>query len=228
VTANYAKTIICLANSHKLPGRSVAGKEIADGKCGAWIRPVSGRPTGELSEEDRCFENGQEPRLLDIIRIPMIEARPRGFQTENHLIDEGHYWTKAGEASWDELQDALDSSSGLLWDNASSSYNGLHDRIDETATNNLGSSLRLIEATGLKITVAVEGTAVGSAKRKVRGYFTFNGAQYYLAMTDTIVQRKYLEGSDGEFKIGRTVMCISLGEPYRGYVYKMIAGVFLK
>src|ERR1700680_4959168 len=96
--AKYAKTIICLANSRKIGGRSVAGKEIAGGKIGSWIRPGSGRAGGGQSEEDRRFENGQEPRLLDIIRIPMIEARPQGCQTENHLIDESQYWTKEGEA----------------------------------------------------------------------------------------------------------------------------------
>jgi len=105
--AKYTKTIICLANSRKISGRCVAGKETAGGKIGAWIRPVSGRPAGELSEEDRRFENGQDPRLLDVIRIPMVEPRPHGFQTENHLIDEGYYWTKEREASWDDLKAAL-------------------------------------------------------------------------------------------------------------------------
>jgi hypothetical protein len=73
---NYRKTIICLANSRKLTGRCVAGKEIIDNKIGAWIRPVSARPTGELSEEERRFPRGQDPKLLDVIKVPMIGARP--------------------------------------------------------------------------------------------------------------------------------------------------------
>jgi len=195
-----AKSIICLANSHKSPGRSVAGKEISGGKVAAWIRPVSSRPTGELSEEDRRFENGQEPRLLDVIRIPMIEARPRGCQTENHLIDDGQFWIKEREASWDELRDAIDPILGPMWDDSSSSYNGLHDRVCETAAINLGSSLRLIEVGNLNIIVAVEGSEVGSARRKVRGSFSLNGESYRLAITDPVVELKYLEGGDGEFR----------------------------
>ncbi len=222
----YTKTIICLANSRRIAGRSVAGKELADGKIGAWIRPVSGRPAGELFDEDRHFQDGQDHKLLDVITIPMIGARPCGYQTENHLIDAGCYWTKEGEATWSDLQAALDTVTGPLWDNSSSSYNGLHDRVEETVANNLGGSLRLIEVMDLTIAVAVEGAKIGNAHRKVRGRFTLNGAPYLLAVTDPVIERKYLAGPDGDSKLGRAVICISLREPYRGYAYKLVAGVF--
>jgi len=223
----YTKTIICLANSRKIAGRCVAGKEVAGNKIGGWVRPISGRPAGELSEEDRRFENGRDPKLLDVIKIPMIESRPQGFQTENHLIDGGHYWTKEGEATWDQLREALDSVSGPLWDSSSSSYNGLHDRVDEAAAAKLGDSLRLIEVKDLTIEVSVEGAEFGNAKRKVRGMFSFNGIQYKLSVTDPIVERKYFLGENGVFRIGYAVLCISLGEPYSGYAYKLIAGLLL-
>lgn len=224
----YTKTIICLANSRKITGRCVAGKEFAGGKIGGWIRPVSGRPAGELSEEERRFENGQDPKLLDVINIPMVESRPHGFQTENHVIDDGYYWAKERDAGWDDLNAALDKVSGPLWDNSSSSYNGMNDRVEEAAANKLGNSLRLVEVNDLKIIVAVEGAEFGNAKRKVRGRFTLNGVQYWLSVTDPVVERKYLAGADGEFKVGHAILCISLGEPYGGYAYKLIAGVFLK
>ena len=54
----------------------------------------------------------------------MVEPQPHGFQSENHLIDDGYYWTKEREASWDDLKAALDPVAGPLWDNSSSSYNG--------------------------------------------------------------------------------------------------------
>jgi hypothetical protein len=228
MTSNYSKTIICLANSRKMTGRCVAGKEISGGKIGGWIRPVSVRPAGELSEEDRRFQNGQDPKLLDVIRIPMIEHRPHGFQKENHVIDDGYYWAKEREATWGELQAALDPMSGPLWTNSSTSYSGLNDRVEETAANDLGSSLRLAEVPDLKIVVAVEGAEFGNGKRKVRGHFTLDSVQYWLAVTDPVTERKYLAGPDGEFQVGRAVLCISLGEPYGGYAYKLIAGVFLK
>ena len=74
MTVKYTKTIICLANSRKITGRCVAGKEIAGIKIGAWIRPVSRRPAGELSEEDRRLQNGQDPSTrnhVSLIRRPL-------------------------------------------------------------------------------------------------------------------------------------------------------------
>ncbi len=80
----------------------------------------------------------------------------------------------------------------------------------------------------LKIVVAVEGAEFGNAKRKVRGHFTLNGAQYLLSVTDPVVERQYLAGGNGEFNVGTAILCVSLGEPYQGYAYKLIAGVFVK
>jgi hypothetical protein len=224
----YTKTIICLANSRKITGRCVAGKEIAGSKMGGWIRPISGRPAGELSEEERRFQTGHDPKLLDVITIPFIEHRPHSYQTENHVIDDGYYWAKEREASWDELRGALDSIPGSLWNNSSSSYNGLHDRIEESVANGLDNSLRLIEVTDLKMVVAVEGAEFGAGKRRVRGHFTLNGSEYWLSVTVPVTERKYLAGANGEFQVGRAILCVSLGEPYGGYAYKLIAGVFPK
>lgn len=47
-------------------------------------------------------------------------------------------------------------------------------------------------------------------------------------MTDPVVERQYLGGENGEFNVGNAILCISLGEPYRGFTYKLIAGVFKK
>lgn len=38
---NVVKRILCLANSRKLSGRCVAGREIANPRLGPWVRPVS-------------------------------------------------------------------------------------------------------------------------------------------------------------------------------------------
>lgn len=100
----YVKTLLCLANSRKTTGRCIAGRELVNGRLGDWIRPVSGRENGELSEEERQFEDGRDPRVLDVIQVPMLEARPHAFQVENHLIDPDYYWALERTATWAEAR----------------------------------------------------------------------------------------------------------------------------
>jgi hypothetical protein len=105
----YSKRIICLANSRKISGRCVAGKEIdGNGGFGGWIRPVSLRPAGELSEADRQFQDGTDPKLLDVVDIRMVRHVPHGFQTENHAIDDQIYWSLIRKCTPADLKGALD------------------------------------------------------------------------------------------------------------------------
>ena len=223
----YTKRIVCLANSRKTSGRCLAGKEINANQFGAWVRPVSDRPTRELSEEDRRYKNGQDPKLLDIIRVPLTMPEPHSFQTENHLIDDNYYWVKEGTASVSDLRTALDPNVAPLWNDTSSSYNGEHDRVSEEVAATLGYSLKLIQVQDLTVEVNVEGAEFGNGKRKVRGRFSLGTTSYKLAITDPNIERQYLAGPEGIFNIGNAILCISLGEPYGGFAYKLIAAVII-
>ena len=139
----YWKTILCLANSRKLSGRCIAGREIANGQFGDWIRPISAREKGEISEEERRFENGTSPAVLDVVRIPMIEPQPHTFQVENHHIDDGYYGEWSRTARRRDALEAVDGDRGL-WSNDSSGYNAINDRVDEIAADPRQGSLRLV------------------------------------------------------------------------------------
>jgi hypothetical protein len=52
------------------------------------------------------YQNGKYANVLDIIKIPLVEAKPHGHQTENHLISPDYYWTKQSEATWAQIVDA--------------------------------------------------------------------------------------------------------------------------
>lgn len=140
--------IVCLANSRKTSGRCIAGKILNGPQKGQWVRPVSERSSAELSEDDRRFYNGQSPRLLDILQIPMKGAHPHAYQTENHLIDDGFYWSFVGRIDWQAVEALVDTPQGPLWENLPPSTNGIRDRVAENNAANIvqsyGGSLKLI------------------------------------------------------------------------------------
>lgn len=221
------RTIVCLANSRKLSGRCIAGKEFLQNQVGAWFRPVSARPSEEISEEERRFQNGIDPALLDIIQIPIVEARPKNYQSENHLIDHEYYWEKIGQIPLSQISNFADAPN-ILWDNDYSSYNGLHDRIPYTEACALPNSLYLIAATNIKIHVFAPGADFGNSKRRVQAKFNYNHVEYHLWVTDPRIERQYLAQTDGEYSIGNYYISISLGEPLDGYSYKLVAAMFFQ
>ena len=228
-TPNYTCEIVCLASSRRWSGLCVAGKMVDGPQKGRWIRPVSARPTGELSEKERRTKDGADPALFDVISIPMASSSRHAFQTENHRIDERFHWTRTRRAGLTDVLSLVDDVRGALWDNASSSIGGLHDRVDEQRAPALvarfGGSLCFIRVSDLTISVSVEG-ADFDARRKVRGEFNYAAQRYRLATTDPQIERLYLARPDGRYPIGDALLCISLGDAYNGYAYKLIAAIF--
>lgn len=88
--------IICLANSWKLKERCIAG---INPNTGQWIRPVCRLypNDGRVPASIRLIQ-GKEPKLLDILEIPLQEDGPDfGFERENLTIAAGT-WQQVGQA----------------------------------------------------------------------------------------------------------------------------------
>lgn len=216
----YVKRLVILANSRKTSGRCVAGKEVRAAGWGPWIRPVSARPTQELSEEERRFEDGQDPGIGDIVDVPLLEACPHAYQQENHLIDALH-WRRTGRSRWRQLLAAVDAVRGPLWPDGFSSSKGMNDRVPENVALTLEQSLYLIGP--LPIELLVEPGWEG--RREVRGTFVYDGRDYRLKVTDPRVEREYLRQPDGRYRINEALVCLSLGELFHGFTYKLVAAV---
>ncbi len=218
----YSKTIVCFAKSRKTSGRCIAGKEWHNGISGEWVRPVSTRPTHEISEEERRYEDGRAPRLLDIVLVPCESHQPLPHQRENHVIDPVYYWALKGTLAWKDISGWLDHPD-TLWGTGESSYAGLNNRVAIGRED--GSSLYLISVENIRLLVGRKAPEYPDSKRAVRGEFSYQGFTYRMDVTDPIIERKYLKLVDGQYDIANSVLCVSLGDSYQGYFYKLVAGV---
>ena len=218
------KRLVCLANSRKLSGRCLAGKEISGSRAVGWIRPVSAREHEEVSEYERQYEDGSDPRVMDIMDVPLLDPRPKIYQRENWLLDPDYYWMKAGRAKWTDLAQFADPVEPL-WINGHHTYNGLNDKIPLALVGGLDSSLRLVRVERLTLSVFKPGEAFGNPKRRVQGRFQHDGTEYRLWVTDPGYERAYLAKPDGDHQLGESFLTVSLGEPHNDACYKLVAAV---
>ena len=222
---SVTKRIVCLANSRKLSGRCIAGKELAGERIAGWVRPISARPHEEVSEHERQYEDGNDPRVMDIIDVPLLSARPNSYQTENWLLDPNFYWEKQGRATWNQLAQ-LAGPVGPLWTNGSSTYHGAHDRIELGTATTLTSSLRLVHVDRLTLSVFAPGQAFGNPKRRVQARFQHDNTSYRFWVTDPIYERQYLAMPNDDYELAESFLTVSIGEPADdGYCYKLIAAI---
>ena len=220
---------MCLANSYKGGGRCIAGKEVLpDGRLGGWIRPVLSAEESGVGNE-RMYENeaDPEPKVLDIMDVPVIGHQPKDHQQENWLVARRHRWKKVGRLEASGLRPHIDPLQPL-WFDGDRSITGNIDRIPSYRAKSLGDSLRLIRITELELEVYKN----FRGRSSVRGRFTYAGNDYSLALTDPRYQAqflnsRYMREADGSYSFAREfLLTVSLGEPYEDdNCYKIIAAL---
>ncbi|MFI8881011.1 MULTISPECIES: dual OB domain-containing protein [unclassified Streptomyces] len=216
------KTLVCLANSRKLSGRCVAG--IVDDGSGEWIRPVSSRLHREVSDSERMYKDGTDPKVLDVVSVPLLRHKPNSFQSENWLLDPDFYWMKTGRVGWRGLM-SLEQCPSTLWVNGFSTYLGNNDRIPTEEANALSDSLNLIHVTDLTLQVHTPGAIFGDTDRALSARFSYAEHDHILRVTDPEYELEYLSKREGFYKLGESFLTVSLGEPFQGHVYKLVAAI---
>ena len=220
------KTFVVLASSRKYGGYCIAGKEWADGRIGSWIRPVSRRANGELTEEEVRMSNKKLPGCMDIVEVEIQCPSHHAYQKENFFAVEKQPWMwqwKLPDAALAKLLDHPDN----LWLEGFSSTNGLNDRVpEEIVVNNDAPSLYLIQPDNFSILV----TDDLYGRKKVTARFTYRGEPYLLSVTDMMIEREYLMKPQDEYPLDNKniYLTISLGEPFNGFCYKLIAAVMMQ
>ena len=87
------------------------------------------------------------------------------------------------------------------------------------------SSLRLLRTDRLTLSVFAPGAAFGNPKRRIYGLFHHAGTDYRLRVTDPAYEDAYLAKPNGEYHLNESYLTVSLGEPWEGFSYKLIAAI---
>jgi hypothetical protein len=216
--------IICLANSKKLGGRCIAGIR-TDGK--GWIRPIGRNDhQGVLFPDDYTLIDGSEPKKLSVIEIGISTSKPKPYQPENWLIE---------PTPWRLVSHTLNHSHLRLIKNAffqgDSLFGTTFDRIPYIQLEQYPakSSLEIIQPVGVKWCI----TNSYSGNRQIRVIFYLHNIKYDLVVTDPDWLEKLAEFDLGyytseEIELPQEVkflFTISLGVPYNGDCYKLVAAV---
>lgn len=219
------KRILCLANSRKEGDRCIAGKELPkSGAPGSWVRPVSDRADEAVNESERQYDDGSEPGILDVIDVPLRKARPKSYQQENWLLDPDRRWRKVYRVTPEALEKLADPP-GPLWINGYHTQHGRNDRLPVEQGVSLDSSLRLVKVGKLELDVFAPRLEQGDFKRRIKGRFLYFGEDYRLWVTDPLYEQTYLNQPNDKYQLDECYLTVSLGEPYQGYAYKLIAAI---
>jgi hypothetical protein len=170
------------------------------------------------------YGNGGDPGLLDIIEIPFLGPRGKPNQPENWLLDPNSSWRKVGECRYENLG-LLADTAGPLWVNGRSTSYNLNDYVLIEEANTFGSSLKLIPVGDLRLSIFTTGVGFQNPKRRVQAIFSFNGIEYRLWVTDSVIEDTYRPLADGTYNFGPCYLAISLADSFRDCCYKVVAGV---
>jgi hypothetical protein len=166
---------------------------------------------------------------LDILRIDFASPRPQPHQPENWLVGNIPWQLVARPAPERSLPIAR---SHLVY--GPDLLGNQSDRVpyDSFSRAPAEASLALVMPDTLHWNV---GTNIFSGRRQTRAFFALGGTSYNLSVTDPIWERRLITLSTGFHPIvsaalsneDKILLAISLGEPFQGCCYKLVAAVIV-
>jgi hypothetical protein len=223
------KRIVCLANSWKNHGRCVAGIELDSGE---WIRPVNSGG-GKLLKTQIKNQFGAQPKVLDIINIPVMKEDPLYYQPENYIIDTDKKWQFTGRFKFKDLSNLSCSGNNICLDCDFFNDNRKSIPSDELNISNCKHSLSLIKPQDLKIEKFDR--SQWNQKPQIKANFLFGEKYYNLVITDDKFKAPFFEDNSldecgfYELNTNEVYLTISLGEIYKRDKshYKLVAAVIV-
>jgi hypothetical protein len=217
--------IVCLANSYKHDHRCVAGISLNTKK---WVRLVGRAVPGCLKVQETCYPDGREVALLDVFEAELGEKCGSNCHPEDVFVTEARWrplrrFDRPNDMRF--LEAYLNKGPAVL-----QSYG---DRVytRKVEGSPVERSLELIRPEDLWWWIREE-----SGKRKNRAIFRAGHVvrnRYDLAVTDPVWLKQLNLLPAGiyahSFFFGgnspKTLLTISLSEPFEGFHYKLVAGV---
>jgi hypothetical protein len=221
-----ALEILCLANSRKLRGRCVAGLR-TDGQ--GWIRPVGPALDGTLYPRHYTLDDGTEAQVLDVLRIDIASPRPEPHQPENWLISNMPWYLRARPAPRSCLP--------ILRAHIVRGPDLLGNQLDRVRASSFSqtpaqASLALVIPNALEWHIT---TSMLFGRRQTRARFVLGSVLYDLSVTDPVWEQHLRSLSLGVHPITsarkpadvKVLLTVSLGEPFGGDCYKLVAAVIV-
>lgn len=199
--------LVIFANSRKHQRHCVAGKCFSTLK---WIRPVSNIDGEALDDRQITYTNpyGRYPvRPLQRIKMHFQQSAPLPHQPENQLISD-QCWEQHYKIDIPTLPRFLDFPDDIWGNGDSISYREIAN-----GHRPISQSLYLIHVDDLQISQ--------KSPRQFRAIFTYNGMKYSLAITDPLINASHVGKQPKQ-----AFLCVSLGENFHGYCYKLVATIF--
>ena len=208
---------VCLANSYRPPGgRCIAGILTSDWLT--WVRPVTS--VGALPDSS-CSGFG----LLDVIRVSARQPCADQYQPENWELANDRVRrirTLTPAESLRLLRSWTDESPLIFGKSAAGVAETIFDEEPAKA------SLVIVEPKGLRWTVAMK------KRKQVRAIFHLGPISYDLPVTDPLWIDRFADKQVGSTFPGtfggvsashQVFMTISMGAPYEGKCFKLVAAV---
>lgn len=214
------KYFVCLANSKKYTQRCIAGVELVKTQAGfevlkkneepVWIRPVSGGEHGEVPSNlvDHI-------KLLDIVEVDITGPSPSGYQSENVLFKERKLKIIRQVNNVEKAIQLLSTKrTHPIFGNKGKAVSVEH-------IEHLDHSLVLINPS--KVEFNLSKSQKGTVQ--IRARFTYHKINYDLPVTDIDFIEEYTKNSDILKDYQNVHLSISLGVEFKGWHYKLVAGV---
>ena len=237
--------IIIIANSYKHNGRCVAGIDLSQDGF-PLVRPVSSNDAGQLPVHDIAPEGLDSLPVFKTVLVPLTRSTPESYQSENWEVVEGASWIEANSPQiMHELILKVANRQANLWtkDDPKSevganynSWNAQRDRLPFDEANQLQSSLALIKLDSMRID-RWKNLDTGEIEQ-FRGNFKYDNRYFNLKITDPKVEalweslptpktrRPHEDSPHIEPRhVNNILTTISLGVPFHGYVYRLIANI---